>query len=67
MAIEIIAVSRYSWLGRPLDGRWSISAVVRRTQIKSALFVPSALAFESRSRFCTLLSAAYIRLTRGCD
>lgn len=29
MAIEIIAVSRYSWSGRPLDGRRSISAVAR--------------------------------------
>jgi len=27
------------WLDGWLDGRWSISAVVRRTQIKSPLFV----------------------------
>lgn len=72
MTIEIIAVLRYSWLARPLGGwlagRWSILTVVRRTQIKSALFVVLS-AFEPRS-LATLhfiVHRLYRRLTRGCD
>lgn len=77
MAIEIIAVSRYSWLGRPLacwlagwlvgwlDGRWSISAVVRRTQIKSVLFVvPSAFELRSLAILYFIVHRLYRLLTR---
>jgi len=70
MAIEIIAVSRYSWFGRPLGwlvGRWSISAVVHRTQIKSALFVVLS-AFEPRSLVILFIVQRLCRrLTRGHD